>query len=99
MEIEQKVKNISILHRIHTAPLPETSVLMSDEAAVMNGFQPLSADVLFSWTTSSVVPLDPSWQSQYIWEKKKTTTRKLASVYSHCLISTPYNLSYVSPGP
>lgn len=60
MEIEQKEKNISILHRIHTAPLSETSVLMSDETAVMNGFQPLSADVLFSWTKSSVVPLDPS---------------------------------------
>ena len=50
-----KKKNISILNRIHTAPLPETSVLMSDETAVMNGFQPHWAVVLFSWTTSSVV--------------------------------------------
>lgn len=48
----------------NSAPLPETLVLMSDETAVMNGFQPHSAIVLFSWTTSSVVRLDPSWQSQ-----------------------------------
>lgn len=34
MEIEQKEKNISILHEIHTASLPEReSVLMSNESS------------------------------------------------------------------